>query len=102
MVEVESDSQLPFLNVLVRCGADGSICIVKARTLTITSTLNPTTLSPTRSLISTLLSSAATHSSDPEAKKAKTRHILPALKSSGYLGPLVSQQALRWGCEQVQ
>ena len=105
-VEVESNGQLPFLDVLLLRAADGSISTSVYRKGTHTDRYldfeSHHPISHKRSVISTLLSTAATHSSDSETKKAETGHIILALKTNGYPGPLISHQALRRGREPLR
>ena len=98
-MEVESNGQTPFLDVLLHHKADGSITTGVYRKATHTDryldfqSYHP--VSHKRSVISTLLSRAGTHSSTPDLMRAESERVIRALKCNGYPGPLISQQVSR-------
>lgn len=95
-VEEESNSCLPFLDVLLRHEADGSVSTSVYRKATHTDRYldfeSHHSLSHKKSVISTLYSRVETHSSSQPLKTTETEHISHTLKINGYPSALICHQ----------
>ena len=98
-VEVESNGQILFLDVLLNHEADGSIRTNVYRKPTHTDRYldfgSHHPISHKRSVISTLLSRADRISSTVTSKKSEEEHVTSALKHNGYPMALIHQEATR-------
>lgn len=98
-VEVESNGQIPFLDVLLTHEADGSISTNVYRKPTHTDRYldfeSHHPISHKRSVISTLLSRADKNSSTATSRKSEEEHVASALKHNGYPVALINQESTR-------
>ena len=102
-VEMESNGQMPFLDILLNHKVDGSISTNVYRKPTHTDRYldigSHHPISHKRSVISTLLSRADRNSSTVTSKKSEEEHVAAALKHNGYPMALNNQEATRRHCK---